>query len=126
METQMSMRDLLDPQNTASSFEPYVEVCKEADALNVYFKNEPDFSKRLTDHVTLFLSLKDESVVVGCRIKGISSILQDLPNYIHVSGPVNLSIIFLAYREGRDDRVRQTFNELAQQAKDLTLSITGD
>ncbi len=121
METRLSMQEILDPAYAAAEFQPYVECCEEADAINVYFKNVPDFSKRLTDHVTLFLSLEDENEVVGCRIKGISGILEDMPNYIHVTEPINLSVIFFAFRGGVDDEMRETFNELAQQSKDLKL-----
>jgi hypothetical protein len=107
----------------ATEFTPYVQFSPESDALNVYFRPDPDYSKRLTDHVTLFLSLENNRLV-GCRIKGISGILQDLPNYIDINHDgVKLSLIFLSFRGGVDDeKVRTAFNELAKEAGDLVLS----
>ena len=72
-------------------FVPYTILSKQADALTVYFEGDPDYSKRLNDHVTLFLSLATNEIV-GCRIKGISGIIADLPNYIRVHHKgINLS-----------------------------------
>jgi hypothetical protein len=109
----------------ASEFTPYVDYGKEADALNVYFRPDADYSKRLTDHITLFLSLETYEIV-GCRIKGVAGILEDLPNYIDIDhGGVKLSILFWSFRGGiEDERIRQAFNELARQAGELTLETS--
>jgi len=110
-----------------SEFRPYVERSPAADAINVYFKGDRDYSKRLTDHVTLYLSL-DSDEIVGCRIKGISALLKDLPNYIDVNhGGAKLSIIFLSFIGGVDEKVREALNTLAKLSKkagDLQLEET--
>ena len=82
----------------ADEFKPYYLLSEQADAMTVYLKPDADYSKRLCDHVTLLLSL-DTPEIVGCRIKGIRDILQDLPNYIKVSHEgVKLSAVFLPFR----------------------------
>jgi hypothetical protein len=107
----------------ANTFTPYVEFSEDADALNVYFRPDPDYSKRLTDHVTLYLSLETNRIV-GCRIKGVAQILEDLPNYIDINHDgVKLSLIFWSFRGGAENEdVRNAFNELAKEAGDLVLS----
>jgi hypothetical protein len=46
-----------------------------ADAVNVYFSNERDYSQRLTDRVTVFRSIETDEIV-GCRIKGVAEIIK--------------------------------------------------
>jgi hypothetical protein len=95
---------------------------KEADALTAYFEGDADYSKRLNDHVTLYLSLETNEIV-GCRIKGIAGILQDLPNYIQVQhGSVQLSVIFWAFRGGAKDET-QAINDLARAASDHNMVL---
>ena len=104
-----------------AAFEPYVHVSRDADALNFYFRPDADYSKRLSDHVTLFLSLETNEIV-GCRIKGVQGILENLPNYIHVDdNGVRLSIVFLAFLGSMQDEARDTLGELAKAAGDLLL-----
>jgi hypothetical protein len=105
-------------------FVPYCDIHRDADALLVFYKPDPYYSKRLTDHVTLYLALDPPHGIVGCRIKGISSLLKDLPNYIAVDhGGIKLSLIFLSFRGGtEDEEVKAAFNELAKAAGDLELS----
>jgi hypothetical protein len=52
---------------------PYCHLSKEADALTVYFKGDADYSKRLSEHITVCLSLETNEIV-GCRIEGLSGI----------------------------------------------------
>ena len=100
----------------AKQFVPYCYVSKQADALTVYFEGDADYSKRLNDHVTLYLSMENNEIV-GCRIKGISGILADLPNYVRINhGEVELSVIFLAFRGGAEEEVSRAINNLARVA----------
>lgn len=117
------LASVLQEMKPSANFSPYVEFSEEADALNVYFRPDPDYSKRLTDHVTLFLSLENHRIV-GCRIKGVAQILEDLPNYIDIDhGGVKLSVIFWSFRGGAvDETVRSALSELAKEAGDLVLS----
>ena len=113
MVTRSDVKQFLQANPPAETFSPYCHISKEADTLTVYFKEDGDYSKRLSDHVTLYLSLEDNEIV-GCRIKGISGILEDLPNYIRVShGKIELGLVFLAFRGGADDDISKAMNDLA-------------
>jgi hypothetical protein len=105
-------------------FRPYCDLREAADALMVFFRPDSYYSKRLTDHVTLYLATDTPDLIVGCRIKGISGILDDLPNYISINDSgVKLKLIFLSFRGGaEDDKIRNAFNELAKEAGDLELT----
>jgi hypothetical protein len=104
-------------------FTPYCDFSEEADALMVFYRPDAYYSKRLTDHVTLYLAVDAPNKIVGCRIKGIAGVLADLPNYIAVDhGGIKLALIFLSFRGGiEDDHVRSVFNELAKEAGDMQL-----
>lgn len=107
----------------ARKFVPYCYLSRDADALTVYFEADPDYSERLNDHVTLYRSLETKEII-GCRIKGISGILEDLPNFIHVKdGPVQLSIIFWAFRGNADDQDRVAIGDLARAASERGLVL---
>lgn len=106
----------------SGEFRPYCEYSKSADAINVYFSGDADYSERLTEHVTLFLSI-DKKEIVGCRIKGIAGIMEYLPNYINVEhGDVTISVLFLPLRAGQDTEKSKKFDELATHAKPIKLS----
>jgi hypothetical protein len=114
--TEAELIQFLRSNPPATKFVPYCHLSKEADALTVYFEGDPDYSKRLSDHITLYLSLETNEPV-GCRIKGISGILEDLPNFVRVDhGGVRLSIIFFAFRGGADDDVLNAIKSLSRVA----------
>lgn len=106
----------------SGDFKPYCRISSEADALVAYFKPDADYSERLTDHVTLYRSI-DTNEIVGCRIKGISGILEDLPNFLHVNHQgATLSMVFWSFRGGvEDENLRQLFKQLATVAGNLPL-----
>jgi len=102
----------------ARKFVPYCYINSEADALTVCFEGDADYSERLTDHVTVYRSLETKEIV-GCRIKGIAGIIADLPNYIQVKdGPVELSIIFWAFRGNAEEQSTAAMNDLARAASE--------
>jgi hypothetical protein len=113
--------EFLEQRNWDTPFQPYVEMNREADALTFYFKPDADYSERLTDHVTLYRSLESNELV-GCRIKGIAGILEDLPNFLHVDHQgARLSMVFWSFRGGLDEVARDAFKQLAEAAGDRTL-----
>ena len=117
MVTESELMQFLKENPPAKKFVPYCYMSRQADTLTVYFEGDADYSKRLCDHVTLYFSLETDEVV-GCRIKGISGLLEDLPNYIRVNhGRVELSVILLAFRGGaKDDEASRAMNDLARVA----------
>jgi hypothetical protein len=124
MATEQDIRQLLKENPPARKFVPYCYLSEEADALTVYFEGDPDYSERLNDHITLYRSLETKEVV-GCRVKGISSLIEDLPNYVRVNdGDVELSVVFLAYRGGADSKEEaDTVNELALEARKRGIAL---
>lgn len=123
MATESEIRQLLKENPPARKFVPYCYLSEQADALTVYFEGDADYSEWLNEHITLYRSLETKEIV-GCRVKGIESVIQDLPNYIRVKdGDVELSILFLAYRGGAEGDVRQTMNDLARAAAERRLSF---
>ena len=69
MDTKSDLMKSLQADPPGKQFVPYAYISREADALTVYFKGDPDFSERLNDQVTLYRST-ETSEIVGCRIKG--------------------------------------------------------
>lgn len=116
---------LLREIDTNAPFRPYARECKATDTLTVYFLPDADYSQRLTDHVTVYRSLNTDRLV-GCRIKGISGIVADLPNYINaeVDAKNSLSMLFLPYRSPEcAPEVRDVMNELARQVKECRVQL---
>jgi hypothetical protein len=117
------LMDFLKENQPARQFVPYSYLSKEADALTVYFEGDPDYSKRLNDHVTLFLSLETHEIT-GCRIKGISNLINDLPNYVHVQhNGIELSVVFLSFRGGADEATRSAINSLGKVAAEKKMKL---
>jgi hypothetical protein len=116
--------EILKADAPGSEFVPYCYLSKEADALTVYFEGVPDYSERLNDHVTLYRSLETHELV-GCRIKGISGILEDLPNFIHADHDgIRLTAVFLAFRgSATDETSRTALNRLAATAREKNLVL---
>jgi hypothetical protein len=120
------LTDFLKANPPAKQFVPYTHLNQEADVLTVYFEGDADYSERLNDHVTLYRSI-DTNEVVGCRIKGIADLIDDLPNYLRVSHDgTELSVVFLAFRGQVDANGRQAMNDLARTAleKNMVLQST--
>ena len=76
----------------------------------------------MTDRVTLYRSTGSDEIV-GCRIKGILRILEDLPRFLHVDRQgAKLSMVFWSFYGSVDDEdLRNTFRQLAKAAGDLPL-----
>lgn len=119
-----SIKDLLRQEEPATEFKPYTYYCADADALSVYFKPDADYSERLADHVTLYRSLESHELV-GCRIKGVKGLLEDLPNDLRINHDgIRLSVLFWSFRGGLNEKDREAYKQLASNAGDLVLSQT--
>ncbi len=123
MATEFDLDQFLRENPPAKKFVPYSHLNRQSDTLTFYFEGDPDYSQRLTDHVTLFLSLETNEMV-GCRVKGISGLIDDLPNYISINhGGINLSLLFFAFRGGANEDAMKAINELAREAKEREMTI---
>ena len=127
MVSEQELKQFLKDNAPAKTFVPYHYRNEQSDTLTVYFEGDADYSKRLSDHVTLYLSLETDEIV-GCRIKGISGLLEDLPNYIRIKeGDVELAMLFFAFRGGAEGEYREAINDLARVAaeRNIALQTTG-
>ncbi len=124
MATRSELIQALKADPPTKKFVPYCVLSHEADALTVYLEGDPDYSERLTEHVTLYRSLATNEPV-GCRIKGIAGILEDLPNYIHVDHlGIKLSAIFLPFRgSASSEKARAALNDLAKSANERKMVL---
>ncbi len=125
MNTKAELITSLQDNLPAEKFKPYCYISEASDTLTAYFSDAADYSKRLNDHVTLYLSL-DTDDIVGCRIKGIGGLLEDLPNYVEIlHGEVRLSVLFLNYRGSVKQESQPTIKQLASKASECALVVTG-
>ena len=107
----------------ANKFVPYCYLNKDSDSLTVYFEGDADYSERVNDHLTIYRSL-DTKELVGCRIKGISGIIEDMPNYLHYDRDgIQLSVLFFAFRGGLDQEKSGLLKSLADAANDKNLTL---
>ena len=104
-------------------FKPYVEFSPQADAMTCYFHPDADYSKRLNNHVTLFVSIETERLV-GCRIKGIKGLIERLPNYIEVNHEgYELKCIFWSFMGGENPENQNTLDRLSEESRGLRLQL---
>jgi len=123
MVTEADLNRFLKENPPARKFVPYCYVNAQSDTLTVYFEGDADYSKRLNDHLTLYLSLETKEIV-GCRIKGIACLLQDLPNYINIKHEgVNLALLFFAFRGGASEVATSAINDLARVARERNMIL---
>ena len=87
-------------------FRPCAYYGAEEDALMFYFRNDPDYAKRINARVTIYLSMDDDEMV-GCQIKGVGRVLRELGE-LDVTirhGKVKLKIVLLAFMDCMLDRL---------------------
>lgn len=105
----------------AQSFSTYSDYCPKADAMNVYFRNEADYSERLNAHITLFRALSDKTLV-GFRLKGIRELKELAPNWLNVDHDnIQLKIIFYAFVGSATPSEREVLKELTEKAGEMPL-----
>ncbi len=82
----------------AASFEPCAYYGPEEDAVIFYFRNVPDYARRVSRWLTLYLAIDDDQLV-GCQVKGVKRVLEDIDAFgIDVEhNKVKLQVLFLAF-----------------------------
>jgi hypothetical protein len=112
----------------AGAFSPCAYYGAEEDALMFYFRNAPDYAKRLNARVTIYLSLDDHEMV-GCQIKGVGRVLRELGE-LDVTirhGKLKLKMLLLAFLEPMMERpeTREVYREVYRQAEaaDVDLEV---
>lgn len=110
---------------TRGAFKPTAHYGEEEDALIFYFCDDPDYAKRINKRVTIYLSL-DGDKLVGCEIKGVRHVLEDLGSFdVTINHKdESLKMLFIAYLgtlDNPDDR--KAFRTLAREAIKSKLKI---
>ncbi len=111
-------------------FVPCAYYGEEEDALMFYFRNDPDYAKRINSRVTVYLS-EDTDELVGCQIKGVGRVLHELGELdltIKHKG-VKLKVVLLAVMEPMLQRpeTRKIYREVYKKAEetDVDLELLG-
>lgn len=124
------MSDYFAEMTAGREFEPCAHYDADADSLTFFLSNEPEHAKRLNSRVTIYLS--DESdELVGCRIKGVRSVLEDIGSFdVSIShGKVKLRLLFVALHGvfSPDPDARDIFRQIGQAIgqSDLELELPG-
>ena len=115
--------DLFKGYERPSEFQPTVFYCQESDTLTFYFRDDPDYAKRLGKRVTLYLAV-DSAEVVGCQIKGLRHILDTLPNHLEVThGKLTLKMVFMVFMGNIDADDMPLYNEVLHNAEGRELEL---
>lgn len=101
-------------------FKPCAYYGPDEDALMFYFRDEPDYAKRLNSRVTVYLSI-DTDEVVGCQIKGVGRVLDELGTFdVTVQhGKVKLMCVLMALVDSfaeQPENVRDVFRKASRRA----------
>lgn len=121
-----SITEFLNEPRQCGDFQPYAYYGDEEDALVVYFKDEPDYRKRINSRVTVFLSLKDDELT-GCQIKSVRHVLEDIGDFdVTIKhGKVQVNILFLAYRNdfSEDPSAQKMYRSLGKSLSKTPLEF---
>lgn len=88
------------------TFQPCAHYDQDADAITFFFSNEAEYRQRLNSRVTIYLS-DETNELVGCRIKGVRSVLEDIGSFdVSIShGKIKLKMLFVALHAAFDTDV---------------------
>ena len=81
----------------SGAFSPCARYDEDADALTLFLSNEPEYRERLNSRVTIYRSMESDQIV-GCRIKAVKSVLDDLGSFgiAITDGKWRLTMLFVA------------------------------
>jgi len=107
-------------------FAPCAYFGQEEDALMFYFRNDPDYAKRVNSRVTIYLS-EENNELVGCQIKGVGRVLRELGQFDVTirHGRVKLSLVLLAFMDGMlaGDETREVYREVYRRAAEADVEL---
>ena len=113
-------------RRVSDSFTPCAYYGPEEDALMFYFRNDPDYSRRINKWLTLYLAM-DSDELVGCQVKGVGRVLEDIGSFgVDVTHKkVNVRIIFLAFLGAAidDPKARDIYKQLGEAAADSEVEV---
>ncbi|NLE37229.1 MAG: hypothetical protein GX621_04310 [Pirellulaceae bacterium] len=116
----------LNSRPVAPVFSPCAYYGEDEDAVIFYFRNAPDYAKRINKWITLYLSM-DTDELVGCRVKGVGRVLQDMDAFgVDVKhNKVELRAVFLAFLgvASEDSDTRELYKQLGRAATEAECEI---
>lgn len=107
--------------NPTCGFDPRPTYSREGDYLT-YFKDNVDYVAQRVDSVLTLYRDADQGRLVGCKIKGIQTIMATLGDFgVAVDGDgFNMSVLFLgAIGQSGDARTMATYREVAGFTRDI-------
>ena len=111
-------------------FRPCAYYGPDEDAMMFYFRNDPDYAKRINSRVTIYLSMESNDLV-GCQIKGVGRVLRELGQFdIEIRhGKIKLKIVLLAFLDRMLELpdTRDVYREVFRRATetDVDLEVPG-
>jgi len=110
----------------AETFQPCAYYGYEEDALMFYFRNDPDYARRINSRVTVYLSM-DDNELVGCQIKGVGRVLREIGSFdITIThGKIKLQFVLLAFMDSmlEGNETRDVFREVVRRAKEEDVEL---
>jgi hypothetical protein len=104
----------------SGEFRPRAYYGEEEDALIFYFRNEPDYAKRVNRWITIYRSLKDHQPV-GCQIKGYSAVKESLRVFFPNEPDMIQTIMGAFLGTIEDDDSQQMFRAVGRAAQGVPL-----
>lgn len=127
MDDSEALIDYISRHTTSGEFRPCAYYGGEEDALVFYFRNEPDYAKRLNRRVTIYLSMETDELV-GCQIKEVRSVLEDIGAFdVKIEhGKIKLSVVLLPFLGTvlDDPDARRLYRELGRAAAEYDPEIS--
>lgn len=104
-------------RKVSQKFTPCAYYGPEEDALIFYFRNDPDYAKRVNKWLTLYLAM-DSDELVGCQVKGVRKVLEDMGSFgiDFDDKKVKLKIIFQSFLGAVPDEAREHFRRIGRAA----------
>jgi hypothetical protein len=110
----------------SGEFAPCAHYDEDSDALTLYLSNEPDYRERLNSRVTVYRSMETDELV-GCRIKGVRAVLEDL-GWFDVAindGKNKLSMLFVAFHGtfATDEQGRKVYRKIGEAIRSADIEV---
>lgn len=113
-------------KNTPEGFNPRPRYHEDSDAVVLFFRRDDSYASRLDHLVTIYRSVASDELV-GCKIKGVKALLDELGEFgVHVKQKqdVDIRLLFYAqYKASTDSTIQHTYKELAEEVSRVDPAI---
>ena len=107
----------------ATRFEPRPFYSPDGDFLTFYFRDEDHYAERVDELLTVYRSMENHELI-GCKIKGVSRILDTLGRFgVEVEdGEMRMSFLFLSGALNPDGDRRRWYEEIGSRTKEILIN----